>query len=111
MNDFPALNGDVVTERHARTCREQGHATHTVDGVRQACPRCGEVTVEVFGKPNAKAAADQMGAETTRFSTVLHLSPPQREAVITALTFYLEQTPDNATDSDALDVLDTLEKG
>lgn len=43
--DFPALNGGVVTERHARICRERGHATHTVDGVdRGSCPRCGDVT-------------------------------------------------------------------
>lgn len=42
---FPALTGDVVTERHARACRENGHATHTVNGVASTlCPRCGEVT-------------------------------------------------------------------
>lgn len=40
---------------------------------------------------------------------LLRLTPPQREALITALTFYLEQTPGNETDSDALDVLDMLE--
>ena len=41
---FPALTGDVVTERHARICRERGHATHTVDGVDSGiCPRCGDV--------------------------------------------------------------------
>lgn len=50
MNDaeverrFPALVHGVVTERHARICREQGHATHTVDGVDTGlCPRCGDV--------------------------------------------------------------------
>ena len=43
MSDFPALTGDVVTERHARICREIGHATHTVEGVPSGiCPRCGE---------------------------------------------------------------------
>lgn len=46
--DYPALTGGVVTEAHARVCRERGHATHTVarpDGVRVwtgICPRCGE---------------------------------------------------------------------
>lgn len=45
-NRFPALNGEPVTEAHARTCREQGHATHTVDGVDSGtCPRCGETTI------------------------------------------------------------------
>lgn len=44
-SDYPALTGDPVTERHARTCRESGHATHTVDGVDTGtCPRCGAVT-------------------------------------------------------------------
>lgn len=42
---FPALNGGVVTERHARICREQGHASHSVDGKDTGvCPRCGDVT-------------------------------------------------------------------
>lgn len=42
--DFPALNGQPVTEAHAQVCRERGHATHTVDGVDSGtCPRCGEV--------------------------------------------------------------------
>ena len=40
---FPALTGGVVTERHARICRERGHARHDVDGVPQdRCPRCGD---------------------------------------------------------------------
>lgn len=43
-NDFPALNGETVTEGHARVCRERGHATHTVDGEPMPrCPRCGEL--------------------------------------------------------------------
>lgn len=43
MSDFPALNGEVVQERHARICRENGHATHTVNGVVSLiCPRCGD---------------------------------------------------------------------
>lgn len=45
---YPALNGEIVTKRHARICREQGHATHTVDGVDTGiCPRCGDITVTV----------------------------------------------------------------
>lgn len=44
-NDFPAVTGRTVTERHARICRENGHATHTVNGADSGlCPRCGEVT-------------------------------------------------------------------
>jgi len=40
-----ALNLEPVTERHARWCREHGHATHTVNGVVQGeCPRCGTVS-------------------------------------------------------------------
>lgn len=43
--EYPALDGDVVTERHARYCAEHGHATRTLDGVDVgACPRCGDVT-------------------------------------------------------------------
>jgi hypothetical protein len=43
-NQFPALNGETVTEAHAAFCAERGHATHTVDGVDTGvCPRCGEV--------------------------------------------------------------------
>lgn len=46
MFDYPALNGDPVTERHARICREVGHATYVVDGVKQdVCPRCGDVLI------------------------------------------------------------------
>ena len=45
MSKFPALEGDVVTEAHARICRERGHAFHTIDGVDTGCcPRCGVVT-------------------------------------------------------------------
>ncbi|MBB5833426.1 hypothetical protein [Kribbella italica] len=45
MREMPALAGEVVTEFHARICREVGHATHTVDGIDQGvCPRCGDVT-------------------------------------------------------------------
>lgn len=42
--DFPAVEGNVVTERHARICRESGHVAYVVDGVDQgSCARCGEV--------------------------------------------------------------------
>jgi len=48
--DMPALNGAVVTERHARFCRENGHAVHTIDGVPSPwCPRCGETTGPILG--------------------------------------------------------------
>lgn len=48
---FPALVGGVVTERHARVCRERGHARHTVDGTDTGlCPRCGDVV-----EPEAKS--------------------------------------------------------
>lgn len=43
--EFPVPTGDVVTQRHADTCAELGHATWTVDGKDKGiCPRCGEVT-------------------------------------------------------------------
>lgn len=45
--DMAALNGTVVTEAHAKVCRERGHATHKVDGIEQIhCPRCGEARTE-----------------------------------------------------------------
>lgn len=45
--ETPALTGGVITEYHARMCRENGHMTHEVDGVTQhTCPRCGEPSVE-----------------------------------------------------------------
>lgn len=41
--ETPALTGEVVTEGHARYCRENGHAFNRKDGVEQGwCPRCGE---------------------------------------------------------------------
>ena len=44
-HSFPALNGQPVTERHARMCAERGHASHTVNGQPTGtCPRCGDVT-------------------------------------------------------------------
>jgi hypothetical protein len=43
---YPAASGEVVTEGHARYCRDHGHAAHTVNGVPSPrCPRCGESTV------------------------------------------------------------------
>lgn len=40
---FPALNNDVVTQGHTNYCLNNGHATHSVDGVTSPfCPRCGE---------------------------------------------------------------------
>jgi len=43
---YPALTGNEPTERHARICREEGHATHLVDGVDTGiCPRCGELKI------------------------------------------------------------------
>lgn len=42
--DYPITDGREPTEAHARYCRENGHARHTVDGVVQPfCPRCGDV--------------------------------------------------------------------
>ncbi len=42
--EMPALTGNPITERHANYCRENGHATHTRDGVEDTmCPRCGEI--------------------------------------------------------------------
>lgn len=47
MNEFPALNGQTVTERHARICRTSGHAVHNVDGqTSETCPRCGDVLMK-----------------------------------------------------------------
>jgi hypothetical protein len=41
--EMPALNGDVVTERHARYCAHNGHAAYKGESYDEAlCPRCGE---------------------------------------------------------------------
>jgi hypothetical protein len=41
---YPALAGEPVTEGHSQWCKQNGHATHTVDGVDTGlCPRCGDV--------------------------------------------------------------------
>lgn len=41
---YPALNGQTITEGHAQYCRDNGHAVHTVDGVKSTlCPRCGAI--------------------------------------------------------------------
>jgi hypothetical protein len=48
MNNFAALNGQVVTQRIANICADKGHATHTVDGVDTGiCPRCGDVKATI----------------------------------------------------------------
>lgn len=65
--DYPAANGQPVTERHARLCREQGHAPHLVDGRDTGvCARCGEVT-EPAAQPNPTATVwrAQDGTEET----------------------------------------------
>lgn len=64
MNTYPALTGSVVTEAHARLCRESGHAVHLVAGIDQGvCPRCGDVTQPA-----------ELPAETVaKFDRLLHL--------------------------------------
>lgn len=43
--DFPAVEGGVVTEAHAKICADKGHATYVKDGMDTGlCARCGEVT-------------------------------------------------------------------
>lgn len=40
---YPVLDGEPVTQGHTNYCRDNGHATHTVDGkTYPVCPRCGE---------------------------------------------------------------------
>lgn len=57
-NDFPALEGRTVQQRHVDCCAEHGHATHTIDGVAQpVCPRCGEVT-DPAAKPEPQRAEE-----------------------------------------------------
>ena len=61
----PALNGEVVTEGHARYCRTNGHMTHTVDGVDQGfCPRCGEITRKPAPSEPVRKAAIAYFCET-----------------------------------------------
>lgn len=49
-NTFPSLEGNVVTEGHARYCRDNGHARNAIIGkngeiveISERCPRCGEI--------------------------------------------------------------------
>jgi len=43
--DFPAVDGRVVTEAHAKICRERGCSTYVKNGIDMGfCPRCGEVS-------------------------------------------------------------------
>jgi hypothetical protein len=56
--EMPALNGEVVTQRHADLCAERGHAYHMVDGIAgPTCPRCGESTTAAEAADVAEAAA------------------------------------------------------
>jgi len=65
---YPALNGEVVTEGHAKYCNENGHATHTVDNINtNICPRCGE-TKTAPARPNTKTVK---ASEITRGDFVL----------------------------------------
>jgi hypothetical protein len=68
--DFPALNGQPVTERVARICRLRGHATHTVNGCASGtCPRCGDVT-EAASYPRA-GVVERQGYGYLRFRATL----------------------------------------
>jgi hypothetical protein len=59
--EMPALNHEPVTEWHARYCRENGHATHRVDGFLEVdCPRCGEM-VWTGSLPTVKSSELQLG--------------------------------------------------
>lgn len=71
----PAINGEVVTEGHAKYCRDNGHMTYKVDGVDQGmCPRCGEITVKPMpSAPVRKAAIDFFCAEISHMR--LRLDP------------------------------------
>jgi hypothetical protein len=57
----PAINGETVTEGHAQYCRDNGHMTHTIDGVDQGfCPRCGECLID---EPTREAAVKLFAEE------------------------------------------------
>lgn len=64
--EYPALNGEVVTQRHADYCADNGHAVHTVNGViSQQCPRCGEAKAErVTGLTTAEIKSALVYIET-----------------------------------------------
>lgn len=54
---YPALNGEVVTEAHAKYCQDNGHASYSLNGVSlDCCPRCGELTIDV--EPEAVVNSD-----------------------------------------------------
>lgn len=40
---MPALEGNVITQRHTDYCKAHGHAVHSFEGlVSDYCPRCGK---------------------------------------------------------------------
>lgn len=80
---YPALNGEPVTEGHARYCQESGHATHTVDGVTTGrCPRCGDQSapnLPFYGNPidtpvNHKWMGYEMAEKKKKYSVVVRAS-------------------------------------
>jgi hypothetical protein len=59
--EMPALNGEVVTEFHARICRVNGHATHRENGVEAMhCPRCGDMTERAQAQLALRQAAEHV---------------------------------------------------
>lgn len=63
--DYPAIDGRVVTEAHAKICASKGHAYFVKDGVNQnMCPRCGE-SVNVMDDMHAEALRMDADREVT----------------------------------------------
>lgn len=76
---YPALNGEVVQERHARFCAKYGHATHHFAGVLQErCPRCGKIRMEDMGPAAEPVEAIAEPAETfTVYCQNIHTLTPE----------------------------------
>ena len=48
LSNYPAINGEPVTEAHKRYCTTNGHAVHKVDGIEAPrCPRCGDLKTDI----------------------------------------------------------------
>lgn len=85
ISDFPAADGQPVTERHARVCRERGHATHIKNGQGTGvCPRCGEVTT---------SESEQEAARLGYASAQDYFNAPGRADLVTATEAAADSTP------------------
>lgn len=85
--DYPAAEGRVVTEAHAKLCADKGHTSYVKNGIDMGiCPRCGVVTT----------SEEQVTDEEIN-STEIPVQP--------SVTFFPEGDPRNFDSVNALKVM------